>query len=160
RDWVVHCAFRDDVHVAGVEFDLFILELNKQPSTHDQEQFVFILVVVPCQLAFDFCDLHVLVVDTADHFRRPVVGNLVKTLLKVNFHHPCSYSFRSAVVGSNPAARRAGRNEASTAITRNSTATETNVSGSVGLTSTSMLAMMRVITNAPTRPIAIPITLR
>src|SRR5690349_15530449 len=54
------------------------------------------------------------------------------------------YSFRSAVVGSSPAARRAGRNDASIEITRNSTATDAKVTGSIGLTSTSMLARMRV----------------
>src|SRR5215467_618274 len=70
------------------------------------------------------------------------------------------YSFRSAVVGSNPAARSAGSHEAITAINKNSTATDANVTGSVGLTSTSMLASTRVIKNAATSPIAIPIALR
>ena len=75
-------------------------------------------------------------------------------------HYPECYSFRSAVVGSSPAARRAGRNEASTAITMNSSATETNVTGSVGLTSRSMLASTRVNPNDASRPMPMPIALR
>ncbi len=50
--------------------------------------------------------------------------------------------------------------KAITAMNRKSTATPTNVRGSVGLTSTSMLARTRVSANAASRPIAIPITLR
>jgi len=71
-----------------------------------------------------------------------------------------SYSFLNAVVGSNPAARRAGSHEAITAMNRKNTDTDTNVTGSVGFTSTSMLVRMRVSANAANRPIAIPITLR
>src|ERR1043165_1172274 len=70
------------------------------------------------------------------------------------------YSFLSAVVGSNPAARRAGIQEAITAMNRKSPATDRNVPGSVGFTSTSMLARTRVRANAPTTPITIPIALR
>src|SRR5689334_19970309 len=50
-------------------------------------------MVVPRQFAFDFCDLHVLIVDLADHLRRPVITNLVKALLNVNFHYQCSRRF-------------------------------------------------------------------
>lgn len=62
------------------------------------------------------------------------------------------YSFRNAVVGSNPAARIAGYDEAINAINRKITETETNVTVSVGFTSTSMLARMRVNANAASRP--------
>src|SRR6185369_10031083 len=134
-DGVVHRPFRHDVHVAGIEFNLFTLELNHQPPTHDQKQLVLVIMVVPRQFAFDLCDLHVLIVDLPYHFRRPVVTNLLKALLKVDFHgwnlpfcmlgRPWShYSFRSAVVGSRPAARSAGSQEARKAMTRKSTATE------------------------------------
>ena len=82
----MHHAFRDDVQVAGVEFNLFAFELYPQASTHDEEQFVLIGMVVPREFAFDLCDLHVLVVDAADHFRRPILVNLVEALLEVSFH--------------------------------------------------------------------------
>src|SRR5262245_141939 len=47
------------------------------------------------------------------------------------------YSLRRAVVGSKRAARSAGSQDAIAAITRNNAATATNVTGSVGFTSTS-----------------------
>ncbi|MDQ6651796.1 MAG: hypothetical protein M3Y84_03535 [Acidobacteriota bacterium] len=53
------------------------------------------------------------------------------------------YSFLSAVVGSNQAARSAGSDEAITAMNRKSSETDSNVAGSVGLTSTSMLVRTR-----------------
>src|SRR5215212_3220468 len=72
---------------------------------------------------------------------------------KSNLRNLCNlwirnYSFLSAVVGSNPDARRAGSHDAITAMNRNSTDTKTNVAGSVGLTSTSMLARTRVSAKA------------
>src|SRR5687768_9342108 len=81
----------------------------------------------------------------------------VPVIRRPNF---AGYSLRSAVVGSNPAARRAGSHEAITAMNRNSTATDTNVTGSVGFTPTSILASTRVSANAPINPIIIPIALR
>jgi RimJ/RimL family protein N-acetyltransferase len=82
----VHRAFRDDVEVAGVEFDFFTFELNQQASEYDEKEIVLVLVVVPRQLTFDLRNLHVLIVDATNHFRRPVVGKLVKALLKIDFH--------------------------------------------------------------------------
>src|ERR1044071_4873323 len=70
-------------------------------------------------------------------------SQLVLTYLRFTRH----YSVRSAVVGSNPAARSAGSHEATTAIKRKRAATEINVTGSVGFTSTSMLASTRVSAN-------------
>ena len=86
RDRVVHRAFRDDIHVAGVQLNLFTFELHPQASSHDQKQFVFVLMIMPCEFAFYFCDLHVLIIDAADNFRRPVIADLVKALLNINFH--------------------------------------------------------------------------
>jgi len=82
----VHRAFRYHVQVTGVELYLFAFELHQQPPTHDQKQLVLIFVVVPRQLPFYLCDFHVLIVDTADDSRRPVVVNLIKALLKIDFH--------------------------------------------------------------------------
>ena len=86
RDRVVHGAFRDDVHVAGVQFYLFTFELDQQPSADDQKEFVLVFVVVPRQFPSNFCDLHVLIVYTAYHFRGPVIANLIKALLNIYFH--------------------------------------------------------------------------
>ena len=86
RNRVVHGAFRDDKHLAGCEFDFFTFELNQQTPTHDQKELVLVGVVVPGKFTFDFRDLHVLIVDTTDHFRRPVIRNLLEALLKIDFH--------------------------------------------------------------------------
>ena len=60
------------------------------------------------------------------------------------------------VIGSSPAARRAGSQQATAAIAQKSRATATNVAGSVGATPTSMLRITRVSANADARPSAIP----
>ena len=86
RHRVVHYSFRNDVYVAGVELNLVTFELHPQPSAHDQKEFVLIRMVVPNELAFYFRDLYVLIVDTADHFWRPVFANLVKALFNIGFH--------------------------------------------------------------------------
>src|SRR5690348_9133165 len=69
------------------------------------------------------------------------------------------YSSRNALVGSSDAARRAGSQHATTAITRKSSTMLANVIGSVGATPTSMLVITRVSTSAPTTPITSPATL-
>ena len=86
RDRVVHHSFRHDVHIAGIELNLFTFELHPQPPAHDQKEFILVRMVVPNKLALHLCDLHVLIVDTADHFRRPVICNLVKALFDIDFH--------------------------------------------------------------------------
>ena len=86
RNRVVHRAFWDDVQIAGVEFYFFTFELNHETPTHDQKKFVFVFVVVPRQFAFYLRNLHVLIINTTDHFRRPVICNLAEALLKIDFH--------------------------------------------------------------------------
>src|SRR5439155_15402592 len=54
------------------------------------------------------------------------------------------YSSRNATIGSSRAARRAGTHDATRAIVTTSITIAANVSGSVGLTPTSMLVMTRV----------------
>src|ERR1043165_822171 len=73
-----------------------LIKTDPFDNPSNPRQFVLICVVVPRQFAFDFCDLHVLIVDTADHLRRPVVTNLVKALLNINFHYTTHYAARSS----------------------------------------------------------------
>jgi hypothetical protein len=67
-----------------------------------------------------------------------------------------AYSSRSATVGSSPAARRAGSQHAAAAIPTKRSPIAPNVSGSLGLTPTSIEDMTRVSASAPAAPSSIP----
>lgn len=45
-------------------------------SAHNEEQFVFVLAVVPYKRATHLCDLYILIADLRDTFRRPVFGHV------------------------------------------------------------------------------------
>jgi hypothetical protein len=71
-----------------------------------------------------------------------------------------NHSSRRAVVGSSPAARRAGSHDAIAEMAKNTTVIAVNVSGSVGFMPTSMADMARVRMIAAINPAPIPIELR
>jgi hypothetical protein len=69
----------------------------------------------------------------------------------------CKYDHHSSV-GSRLAARQAGNQDAMTAIRRKRTAIVAKVEGSVALTPTSIVFILRVRAKAVTKPAAIPAT--
>jgi hypothetical protein len=69
------------------------------------------------------------------------------------------HSSRKATVGSRPAARRAGSQDAMAVIAKKTTATAAKVGGSVAVTPTSMLVMARVNPSAAATPTATPTAL-
>jgi protein-disulfide isomerase/rhodanese-related sulfurtransferase/uncharacterized membrane protein len=68
-----------------------LTKLHPQPSANHQEQFVFLLVVVPDELALELHQLHVRIVHLAGNLRRPVLGKLRQLLRHIyDFHLPSS----------------------------------------------------------------------
>ena len=76
-DGVVEGAAGDDAEVAGVEFDVgLVLDLDTHAAFEDLEEFVFVIVLVPDEFALELGDFDVLVVDLADDFGGPEVGEV------------------------------------------------------------------------------------
>ena len=71
-DGVVFDAFGDNVHVAFVEVDGFaIAKLDGELALEDEEEFVFVFVGVPGEIAFEFGELDLLAVEFGDDFGCP-----------------------------------------------------------------------------------------
>ena len=76
-DGVVEGAARDHAEVAGGEVDVGLaFDLDTHAAFEDLEELVLVIVFVPDEFALEFGDFYVLVVDLADDFRRPEVGEL------------------------------------------------------------------------------------
>jgi len=74
-DGVVQCAAGDDAEVAGGEFDVgLVLDLDTHAAFEYLEELVLVVVFVPHELTDQLGDFDVLIVDLADDFGRPVVG--------------------------------------------------------------------------------------
>ena len=71
-----------------------------------------------------------------------------------------AHSARSAIIGSSPAARRAGANDASSDTAARSTDTLNRTAGSTGDTSNSSDPSHRVVAKAATRPAAMPMAVK
>ncbi len=74
---VVEGAARDDAEVARVEFDVGLaLDLDAHAAAKDLEELVFVVMFVPDEFALELGYFDVLVVDLADDFGGPEVGEL------------------------------------------------------------------------------------
>ena len=66
---------RDDDELAGIEFDpRLVFDLDGEVSGDDEEEFVFVIVMVPHEVAEHFDELDVLSVEFADDLGGEVVG--------------------------------------------------------------------------------------
>ena len=73
RDRSMLDAARDHHELTGLEDNLAIAQFDHELAFDDVEQLIFILVRVPDELAFDFGDFHVRVIDGPDDLRRPLI---------------------------------------------------------------------------------------
>src|SRR5262245_1349262 len=62
RPWAVLDAARDDVEVAGAQFDVALAELDREPAAHDEEEVVRLRMAVPDELALRLRDHQLVVV--------------------------------------------------------------------------------------------------
>lgn len=64
-----------------------VAKLHSQHTLRHQEQFVFILMVMPNELAFQFCCFDMLTIQLTNDSGIPVVGDEIVFFLDVNFFH-------------------------------------------------------------------------
>lgn len=76
-DWIMHGVSGHHIKFSCLELDLLVFELQPQPAIYDEEHFVFVVMLMPCNLTFYFGHLDVLVVDPSYHARRPVFPPLL-----------------------------------------------------------------------------------
>src|SRR5450432_2160999 len=78
-------AFADDGFV--------IAEFHAQGAFDDQEELVFVIVMMPEKFAFEFNGFYVAIVDLADDMGLVLLGEESEFLLQVDGFHDCSYRF-------------------------------------------------------------------
>ena len=76
-DGVVEGAAGDDAEVAGGEFDVgLVFDLDAHAATEDLKELVLVVMLMPDEFAYQLGDFDVLIVDLADDFGGPVLGEL------------------------------------------------------------------------------------
>ena len=92
-------AFGDDHELALFQMDVAVSQPNQQSSFHDEEQFIFCLVVVPDKralertLVFELGELDVRVVEFAGDPRTPILVEKTELLDNVYFLHDFTLLF-------------------------------------------------------------------
>jgi hypothetical protein len=84
RRWLVLNTTRNDVELAFFEDNDSVSQMNAQLALEYEEEFIFVGVMVPNELAFDFHELNVLAIELADYARAPDFGELPKFVGEVH----------------------------------------------------------------------------
>src|SRR6185503_9205301 len=71
--WLVLDAARHDDQFAGADDLEMVPKIHAKLAADDEEQFVFDVVMMPDEVAFELDDLDLLAVEVGDDFRRPVL---------------------------------------------------------------------------------------
>jgi len=80
----------NDEELARIKRDDALAEMDFEMALENEEQLVFVLVVVPHELALELDELHVLAVELADDARTPVLRELPELLGEVYLLHEVS----------------------------------------------------------------------
>ena len=83
-DRLVFYAPGNDEELAFVEFDDPVTKMYRQVAVEDQEELIFLLVMVPDELAFELGELDVLAVEFADDTGTPTFSELLEFLGEVH----------------------------------------------------------------------------
>src|SRR6476659_2592272 len=78
---------RDDEKIASPELDLTITQLHPESTAMHEEHLVFVVVMMPYELADELHDLDVLTVQLADDLRRPVIRESGELRCERDFFH-------------------------------------------------------------------------
>ena len=75
RPWEMLDPFGDNVEFAGVKLDRFpVAKIKEQGSFVDEEQLIFVDMVVPDEFTLYFSQLDLLAVEFANDFGGPLIG--------------------------------------------------------------------------------------
>src|SRR6266478_348461 len=80
-------ALGNDDELAFANYGFMIAKLHAQHALDHEEQFVFNVVMVPDELAFDLDDLHSAIVDDAQLALIPVIREGTEFFLEINGLH-------------------------------------------------------------------------
>src|SRR5260370_18005179 len=97
-------AMGNDDALAFANYGFMIAKLHAQHAFDHEEQFVFNVVMVPDEFAFDLDDLHRAIVDDAQLALIPKIGEAVEFFLKIYRFHGVSVNYST-----NPARCRCPR---------------------------------------------------
>ena len=73
--------------IQGFFYAVIVFVIQTEVSAHHQEKFVFLLVVMPDELALEFYEFYLLAVQFTGDFRRPVFGKGCQFVRQVHFLH-------------------------------------------------------------------------
>src|ERR1700733_6588096 len=80
-------AARYDSEFACLQMNLAIAKFDEQVTFDDEEEFVFGVVLMPDELAFELGELDVGVVDFADDLRAPIIVEEREFCCEINLFH-------------------------------------------------------------------------
>jgi hypothetical protein len=75
---------RDDDKFAGANDGLMVAKLHAQDAFDDQEELIFVLMMMPEELALEFDDLNIAIVDPANDVRFVMFGEERELLLQID----------------------------------------------------------------------------
>ena len=78
---------RNDKSLAGAEFDRVFPEFDSKAAFPHQEEFVFVVMMMPGELALHFDQLDLLAIQRSDHLWAPVFGKQGEFLRNVQGFH-------------------------------------------------------------------------
>jgi antitoxin VapB len=90
---MLHSARNDDKFAFFNPF-VALAELHAEAAFHDQEHFVFVLVMMKHELALQFVELHVLAIQFGGDVGLPVFGNLGEFIGDIDFVHDGTLSLQ------------------------------------------------------------------
>ena len=77
-------SFWNDEHLSGLQVDRAISEVDSQMPVEDDEGLICIGVMVPNEISLQPSNFELVVVHLRDHSRRPLLGETVKFVRKIN----------------------------------------------------------------------------
>lgn len=82
--WLVLNSLRHYKHLTGGEIDGAVSEVNAELTFENDERLVRVLVIMPDEVAFESCELELVVVHLSHNLWLPLLGKERKLLLKIN----------------------------------------------------------------------------
>src|SRR5205085_6804354 len=78
-------SLRNDDEFAGIQFDRSVAQVDGQSALDDKEELIFVLMLVPDELALKLHQLNLRVVYLAGDFRAPMVVEEPEFLAEIDF---------------------------------------------------------------------------